>query len=62
MSRRSYLTPKEGDVVYDQQHSMILKPERLFLQTLQTTTLVNPTFFKDIRINLFSDSLALKFK
>jgi hypothetical protein len=47
LSRHLYLTPKEGDTVYDQQHLVLLKPERLLLQTLQTTT---------------SDPLALKFK
>jgi hypothetical protein len=31
LSRRSYLAPKEGDAVYDQQHSMLLKPKRLLL-------------------------------
>jgi hypothetical protein len=62
LSRHLYLTPKEGDTVYDQQHLVLLKPERLLLQTLQTTTSVDPTFLKDIRVSLLSDSLALKFK
>jgi hypothetical protein len=31
LSRRLYLAPKERDVAYDQQHSMLLKPEQLFL-------------------------------
>jgi hypothetical protein len=34
--RRSYLAPKEGDTIYDQQHLVFLKPERLLLRTLQT--------------------------
>jgi hypothetical protein len=30
LSRRSYLIPKEGDAAYDQQHSILLKPEEYF--------------------------------
>jgi hypothetical protein len=40
-----------------------LKPERLFLRTVHTTTSVDSTFLKDIiRVSLFSDLLVLKFK
>jgi hypothetical protein len=31
LSRCSYLTTKEGDAAYDQQHSVLLKPKRLLL-------------------------------
>jgi hypothetical protein len=31
LSRRSYLVSKERSVAYDQQHSVLLKPERLLL-------------------------------
>jgi hypothetical protein len=62
LSRCSYLAPKEEDAAYDQQYLVFLKPERLLLRTLQTTTSLDPTFLKDIRISLLSDSLALKFK
>ena len=31
LSRRSHLAPNEGNATYDQQHSVLLKPERLFL-------------------------------
>jgi hypothetical protein len=62
LSRHSYLALKEGDVTYDQQHSIFLKPEQLLLKTLKTMILVDPTFLKDIRVSLFSDLLALKFK
>jgi hypothetical protein len=34
LSRSLYLAPKEEDAAYDQQHSMLLKPERLLLRTL----------------------------
>jgi hypothetical protein len=60
--RRSYLVPKERDATYDQQHSILLKLEQLLLRTLHTTIAVDPTFLKDIRINLLSDPLALKLK
>jgi hypothetical protein len=62
LSRHSYLASKEGDAAYDQQHSVLLKPEQLLLRTLQTTTSVDPIFLKDIRISLLSNPLALKFK
>jgi hypothetical protein len=62
LSKRSYLTPKEGDAAYDQQHSVLLKLEQLLLRILHTTTIGDLAFLKDIRISLFSDPLALKFK
>jgi hypothetical protein len=34
LSRCSYLAPKKRDVAYDQQHSMFLKLEQLFLRIL----------------------------
>jgi hypothetical protein len=62
LSRHSYLAPKEGDAIYDQQHLVLLKPERLLLRTLHTTTAGDLAFLKDIHISLLSDPLALKFK
>jgi hypothetical protein len=62
LSRHSYLVPKERDATYDQQYLVLLKPERLLLRTLQTTTSMDPIFFKDIRLSMLSDLLALKFK
>jgi hypothetical protein len=53
-----YLVPKEGDTTYDQQHSVLLKPERILLRTLHTTTLMDSTF----RVSLLSNALVLKFK
>ena len=53
---------KEEDAAYNQQHSVFLKLEQLLLKILHTTTSGNPTFFKDIRISLLLDPLALKFK
>jgi hypothetical protein len=62
LSRHSYLVSKEGDATYNQQHSVLLKPEQLLLKTLKTMILVDPTFLKDIRVSLLSNPLALKFK
>ena len=62
LSRHSYLVPKEEDATYNQQHSVLLKPERLPLKTVKTTTSIDPVFLKDIHISLLSDLLALKFK
>jgi hypothetical protein len=62
LSRHLYLVPTERDTTYNQQHFVLLKLERLLLKTLHTTTLVDPTFLKDICISLFLDPLALKFK
>jgi hypothetical protein len=53
---------KEGDAVYDQQHLVLLKPERLLLRTQRTTISVDPVFLKDIYISLLSNLLTLKFK
>jgi hypothetical protein len=41
LSRHSYSAPKEGDAVYDQQYLVLLKPLRLLLRTLHTTTSVD---------------------
>jgi hypothetical protein len=41
---------------------VLLKPERLLLRTLHTTTAGDLAFLKDIHISLLSDPLALKFK
>jgi hypothetical protein len=57
--RHSYLAPKKRNGTYDQQHSILLKPERLLLRTLHTTTSVDSTFSEKIHINLFLDPLAL---
>ena len=62
LSRRAYLAPKEGDEAYDQQQSILLKPEQLQLKTMHSTTLVDADLLQDIRISLQTDSLALKFK
>ena len=62
ISRCSYLASKEGDVAYDEQHSILLKPKQLLLRTLHITTSVDLIFFKDINISLLSDPLAFKFK
>jgi hypothetical protein len=62
LSRRSYLASKEGDAVYDQRHSVLLKPKQLLLKILHIMISMDPTFLKDIRVSLLSDPLALKLK
>ena len=62
LSRRAYLAPKEGDAAYDQQRSILLKPEQLQLRTTHITTSMDVVFLQDIRVSLQSDPLALKFK
>ena len=62
LSKRAYLAPKEGDVAYDQQRSILLKPEQLKLKTTHIITSMDEAFLQDIRVSLQSDPLALKFK
>jgi hypothetical protein len=62
LSRRAYLAPREGDVAYDQQKTTLIKPEQLQLKTVRTTTLVDASFFQDIRVSLKVNPLALKLK
>ena len=62
LSRRAYLAPREGDAAYDQQRSILLKPEQLHLRTTHITTSMDVAFLQDIRVSLQSDPLALKFK
>ncbi len=62
LSRRAYLAPKEGDAAYDQQKTILIKPEQLQLKTVRTTTSVDASFLQDIRVSLQSDPLALKLK
>jgi hypothetical protein len=62
LSKRSYLSPKEEDAAYDQQHYVLLKPKQLLLRTMHTTTSMDSTFLMDVCISLLSDPLALKFK
>ena len=48
LSRRSNLIPKEGEAAYDQQHTTLLKPERLCLRTTHVSTLIDTTFLEEI--------------
>ena len=62
LSRRAYLAPKEGDAAYEQQKTVLIKPEQLQLKTVRTLIPVDASFLQDIRVSLQSDPLALKFK
>jgi hypothetical protein len=62
LSRCSCFAPMEGDVAYDQQHSIFLTLEQLLFRTLHITTVGDLAFFKDIYVSLLLDPLALKFK
>jgi hypothetical protein len=62
LSRRAYLTPREGDATYDQQKTTLIKPKQLQLKIIHTTTSVDASFLQDIRVSLNFDPLALKLK
>ena len=62
LSRKAYLAPKEGDIAYDQQRSILLKPEQLQLRTMHSTTSIDVAFLQNIQVSLQSEPLALKFK
>ncbi len=53
-----YLTPKEGDVVYNQQCDTILKPKNFGLQTL-LVTLEDKIFLERFHENLVNDSFIV---
>ena len=59
LSRCSNLIPKEGEAAYDQQRTTLLKPECLCLRTTHISTLVDTTFFEEIRTASAKDLLVL---
>lgn len=60
LSRRSYLAPKEGDIAFEQQRMVLLKPKEFHLQAMKSTLLVDSTFVKQIQSSMFSFSLISK--
>ncbi len=62
LSQRAYLAPREGDAIYDQQKTTLIKPEQLQLKIVRTTTSVDASFLQDIRVSLKFDLFALKLK
>ncbi|MCO5585599.1 hypothetical protein L7F22_039534 [Adiantum nelumboides] len=58
LSRRSYLTPKEGDAAFDQQESIIVKPEQLKLNAIISNAPKNSTFLTKVRKQTARDPLA----
>ena len=48
LSRRSNFAPKEGDIAFEQQRTVLLKPEQFHLRALKSTLTVDSTFVKQI--------------
>jgi len=57
LSRRSYLAPKEGDTSFDQQRTILLKPEHFHLRAMKSTLTVDSIFVKQIQSSMSSDPL-----
>jgi len=57
LSRRSYLAPKEGDASFDQQRTILLKPEHFHLRAIKSTLTVDSTLVKQIQSSMSSDPL-----
>ena len=62
LSRRSYFAPKEGDIAFEQQRTVLLKPEQFHLRALKSTLTVDSTFVKQIQSSMSSDPLVLDIK
>ncbi|MCO5566654.1 hypothetical protein L7F22_020332 [Adiantum nelumboides] len=58
LSRRSYLAPKEGDASFDQQESVILKPEQLKLNAIISNAPEDSTFLTKVRKQTARDPRA----
>lgn len=59
LSRRSYLMPKEGDAAFDQQLTIMLKPEHLFLKSLHAIIPMDSGLLDQIRMALLQDPFAI---
>lgn len=55
LSYSSYLTPKEGDEIYNQQKTIILRPEHLSLHSWITSLLKNCPIIEEIKKVLKQD-------
>ncbi|GGV51944.1 hypothetical protein GCM10010495_81720 [Kitasatospora herbaricolor] len=58
LSRHSYFAPKEGDAAFEQQRTVLLKPEQFHLRAIKSTLTVNSTFLKQIQSSISSDPLV----
>ena len=58
LSHRSYLAPKEGDEIYNQQKTIVLRPENLNLHSLVTSLPKNCPIIEEIKKNLKEDPLV----
>lgn len=58
LSRRSYFAPKEGDAAFEQQRTVLLKPEQFHLRAVKSTLTVDSTFLKQIQSSMSSDPLV----
>jgi hypothetical protein len=48
LSRRSYLAPKEGDSILDQQKSIVLKPANFQLKALAMSSGEDASYLKEV--------------
>jgi hypothetical protein len=55
LSRRSYLAPKEGDPILDQQKSNVLKPTNFQLKALAMSSGEAASFLKEVQKALHDD-------
>ena len=60
LSRRSYLAPKAGKAAFDQQCTMLLKPERFQLCT--TIVSFDVDFLNYVRTMTIEDSVTINIK
>jgi hypothetical protein len=58
LSRRTYLALKQGDAIYDQQKSILLKPERLTLRSLVSSPPKDLSHIEEIQRTLRQDPLV----
>jgi hypothetical protein len=62
LSRRSYFAPKEGDIAFEQQRTVLLKPEQFHLRAMKSTLTIDLTFVKQIQSSMSSDPLVFDVK
>jgi hypothetical protein len=60
--RRSYLTPKEGDPILDQQTSIVLKPANFQLKALEMSSYDDALYLKKVQEALQGDPFVENIK
>lgn len=60
LSRRSYLAPKAGEAAFDQQRTIMLKPEHFKIRAAMTP--IDVDFLNQVRAATINDSVALDIK